>query len=281
MNWQTVGFEKNKSFFEKAVANGSLSHAYLFSGPEMIGKRTFAFELAGLNCGVHELDIIRLDPGSSESGKTISIAEIRRVKNFLVLSPFSSKYKFAIINDAHVLTEEAQNALLKILEEANQSSVLILITSSPEQLLPTVISRCQEIKFSPHQRSAVAAVLNGSRLPAAHQELLVELAAGKIGFAKNILEDNSFDQIKKAIEELSGLAKAGLEEKFTFALKMSDDKNRSVLERMILYWTLYARTRLNEPKVGKILKGLLVLNQVVSQPQYNLRLALENFLLKI
>lgn len=277
--WQIIGFEKNKSFFEKAVTDQSLNHAYLFSGPEMIGKRTFALELA------HQLgensDIIYLDPADSESGKTISIAEIRKIKNFMSFSPFASKYKFAIINDAHLMTEEAQNALLKILEEPSSSSLLILITASPSLLLPTVASRCQEINFLPHSKQVIADILKNSKIPLAGNELLPELTAGKIGLIFDILKNNSFDELKKSIEQLADLAKADLEEKFAFALKISDDKNRPDLEKKILYWILYARTRLEEPKIRRILKELLVLNKTIVKPQYNLRLALENFLIQI
>ncbi len=277
--WQIIGFEKNKSFFEKAVTDQSLNHAYLFSGPEMIGKRTFALELA------HQLgensDIIYLDPADSESGKTISIAEIRKIKNFMSFSPFASKYKFAIINDAHLMTEEAQNALLKILEEPNSSSLLILITASPSLLLPTVVSRCQEINFLPHSKQIIADILKNSKIPSAGNELLLELTAGKIGLIFDILKNNSFDKLKKSIEQLADLAKADIEERFAFALKISDDKNRLDLEKKILYWILYARTRLEEPKIRRILKELLVLNKTIVKPQYNLRLALENFLIQI
>lgn len=277
--WQTIGFEKNKSFFEKAVTDQLLNHAYLFSGPEMIGKRIFALELA------HKLgensDIIYLDPADSESGKTISIAEIRKIKNFMSFSPFASKYKFAIINDAHLMTEEAQNALLKTLEEPSSSSLLILITANPSLLLPTVTSRCQEINFLPHSKQIIVDILKNSKIPSASNELLLELTAGKIGLIYDILKNDSFDELKKSIEQLANLAKADLEEKFAFALKISDDKNRPDLEKKILYWMLYARTRLAEPKIRKILKELLVLNKTVAEPQYNLRLALENFLIQI
>lgn len=277
--WQTIGFEKNKSFFEKAVTDQLLNHAYLFSGPEMIGKRIFALELA------HKLgensDIIYLDPADSESGKTISITEIRKIKNFMSFSPFASKYKFAIINDAHLMTEEAQNALLKTLEEPSSSSLLILITANPSLLLPTVTSRCQEINFLPHSKQIIVDILKNSKIPSASNELLLELTAGKIGLIYDILKNDSFDELKKSIEQLANLAKDDLEEKFAFALKISDDKNQPDLEKKILYWMLYARTRLAEPKIRKILKELLVLNKTVAEPQYNLRLALENFLIQI
>ena len=255
------------------------------------GQRLFqarppeACRIQGLLEIAHQLgensDNIYLDPADSDSGKTISIAEIRKIKNFMSFSPFASKYKFAIINDAHLMTEEAQNALLKILEEPNSSSLLILITASPSLLLPTVVSRCQEINFLPHSKQIIADILKNSKIPSAGNELLLELTAGKIGLIFDILKNNSFDKLKKSIEQLADLAKADIEERFAFALKISDDKNRLDLEKKILYWILYARTRLEEPKIRRILKELLVLNKTIVKPQYNLRLALENFLIQI
>lgn len=276
---ETIGFDKTKSFFNKAITDGTISHAYLFSGPEMIGKRTFALELANQDSHTPNPDLIYIDPDNSETGKTISISQIRKIKNFLSLSPFVNKYKFVIINDAHLMTEEGQNALLKILEEPSQSSVLILVTASPDLLLPTITSRCQRINFFPHSKEVIVGIMNDSKISASHKELLIELAAGRIGLVRNILEENSFDEIKNSIEELAQLVKADLEDRFTFAQKMSDDNNRSLLQKKILYWILYARTRLNEPKIPKILKNLLILNRTINQPQYNQRLALENFFL--
>ncbi len=286
MTWKTIGFENLKSFFEKMANADLFNHAYLFSGPAMIGKKTFALEIVSRsfmnqNLTGHNPDLIYLDPADSENEQSIGITEIRKVKSFLSLSPLVGKYKFVIINDAHLMTEEAQNALLKILEEPSQSSVLILVTSNSNLLLPTVISRCQEIKFSSHSKLVVADVINVSKLDTNHQKLIVELSSGRIGLAMNILAENSFEEVKKAIENLAYLARSDIEEKFAFAQKMSDDKNRSSFKKQVLYWMLYARTRLNEPKASKILKGLLILNQTINQSQYNFRLALENFLINI
>lgn len=150
MTWQTIGFEKNKKLFESILQDGSFGHAYIFSGQEMIGKRTFAIELANMVTESSAPNVLFVDAANSESGQTIAIEEVRKVKNFLSLSSYAGKHKFVIVDDAHLMTIEAQNALLKILEEPSASSVLILVTASPEALLPTIFSRCQETAFSPH-----------------------------------------------------------------------------------------------------------------------------------
>lgn len=286
MVWQTIGFEKNKKLFESAIKDGSLGHAYLFSGQEMMGKRTFAAELACRVIGNTQFldnnpDILTVSPASSESGQSIAIEEVRKIKNFVLLSPYAASRKFIIIDDAHLMTVEAQNAVLKVLEEPNESSVLILVTACPEVLLPTIVSRCQEIKFFPHRREVAEGVLAESKLSKTNREFLAEFANGRIGLIKQIIEDSSFGQVEDSIKEVMHLAKANINERLEAAQKMTDEKNKAGLPRQVLYWTLYLRTRLGEPKAHKILKSLLPLHEVVNKPQYNQRLALENFLVSL
>ncbi len=286
MQWRTLGFDKIKNFFEKTLENGQLSHAYIFSGQEMIGKRMFALELTNLinradPDPVFQPDCLFVDSGVSESGQTITIEEIRRVKNFVSLSPYAGPYKFVVINDAHLMTTEAQNALLKVLEEPSPSSILILVTANPNSLLPTIISRCQEIKFPPHPKKIVDEVLKNSGLPKSEAEFLAEFSNGRVGLVKMIIKEKSFGEIKDSVEELVRLVKADINERLTVAQKLTDEKNKPDLMRKVLYWTLYMRMRINEPKARKILDGLVGLHKIIAQPQFNHRLALENFLVQI
>ncbi len=293
MVWRTIGLEKNKKLFERAIKNSSFGHAYLFAGQEMTGKRTFALELANhLLSGsttkylvvepLSDPDILIVNAESSESGQTIAIDEVRKIKNFVSLSPYGSgPYKFVIIDNAHLMTVEAQNALLKVLEEPNASSILILVTAYREALLPTIASRCQEIKFFPHPRRLVDAVLADAKLSKTNKEFLAEFANGRIGLVKRIVEEGSFDKVEDAVKKIMQLAKADINERLNIAQKLTDEKNKADLPRLVFYWTLYLRTRLDEPKAQKMLKGLLALHEIVNKPQFNQRLALENFLIQL
>lgn len=274
--WKVSGFEKNKKLFEGVIKNDQLNHAYLFSGQEMIGKKTFALEVAGGGSP----DLLLIKPDSSLSGQTISIAEIRALKNFLVLTPYRNKYKFAIIDDAHTMTEEAQNAILKILEEPNSSSILILVTNNPEFLLPTIISRCQEIKFFPHPPEIIKSFLTDTKLTNQDQKFLVQLTNGRLGLIKSIIDSNQIKEVRNEIAELEQILKSDLETKFAVAQKLSDDKNRQSIKIKLLYWMLYLRTNLINANSAHVLTELGKLNQIVSQPQFNLRLALENLFVK-
>jgi len=283
--WNTLGFEKIKSHFEKIIKFGALNHAYIFTGQEMIGKRIFALELAdklSSSAGdTFNLNKIVIDPADSDSGSSISIENIRNLKNNLSLSSYGGKYKVAIINDAHLMTAEAQNALLKILEEPSPSTIFILITANPTQLLPTVISRCQEIRFPVHKPEIVKNYLSEIEISENQAEFLTNLANGRIGLVKNIIETKDFGKIKTVIEEFADLMKSDINGRFAIAQKMTDDKNKADLQGKLLYWILYLRTKSSEPKMTNILKGLLALYWKTTQPQLNLRLALESFLIQI
>src|SRR3989344_2108132 len=122
MTWQTFGFENIKKYFERAVADDSLEHAYLFSGQEMIGKKSFALELASyFGPRANNPDLLMLGE------ENIGIDQVRNLKNFLMLKPYAGKHKIAILNDAHQIGAEAANAMLKVLEEPPEHSLIILI----------------------------------------------------------------------------------------------------------------------------------------------------------
>ena len=154
---------------DRVVKNGSVSHAYIFSGPDQVGKRTLAElfarclildipfdvdinqELVGVNAS-HRSDLKILAPIVEEKSgvskqKDISVSQVREAQQFLAAYPYLGKKKVLIIDDAHKMTVSAQNAMLKILEEPNSTSILILITSEADRILQTISSRCQTVNF--------------------------------------------------------------------------------------------------------------------------------------
>ncbi len=281
MIWQTIGFEKNKFFFDKIFKEKSFGHAYIFSGQEMIGKRTFALELAQLVTSNSPADICFISPADSENGKTIAIEDVRKAKDFAMLSPYWGEYKFIVIDNAETMTVEAQNALLKILEEPNQSSILVLITATPSALLTTINSRCQEIRFTVHPQNVVDSFISKYDFSKNNAEFIKQFANGRLGLIKKIAEEKIFEEVKESVEELMSLVKADFNDRFVIAQRMTDEKNKSKLESKVLYWMLYMHTRLDEPKAHKILNCLMALNRTINKPQFNQRLALENFLIQI
>ncbi len=277
MEWQTLGSEKEKAFFEARIAEGTFAHAYIFSGQEMIGKRTFALELVKkINKAITDPDVLIVQPAEEES--SITIESIRDLKNFLSLSPYGIGFKFVVINDAHLMGIEAQNAILKILEEPSPSSKLLLITHNPQQLLQTIFSRCQEILFTPHVPATLAKVFEGSSLTEPQQQFLISFVHGRIGLLKNMLADNSFKDIRSHAEEITALLKNNLAERFVKAKDLAEEPN---LPSKVLYWMLYLHQHLSGPQLAHTLSNLMNLYSIIQQPQLNKRLALERCMLQL
>lgn len=145
-----VGQKHITDTLEKAIKSGRISHAYLFTGPRGVGKtsvaRILAHEVNGLdyNDDSMHLDIIEIDAASNRR-----IDEIRELRDKVHISPTSAKYKVYIIDEVHMLTREAFNALLKTLEEPPAHVIFILATTEAHKLPETIISRTQRFEFKP------------------------------------------------------------------------------------------------------------------------------------
>ncbi len=159
---EVVGQEHITTTLKNAIRQNRIAHAYLFAGPRGTGKTSTARILAkALNCkegpkpepcnkcenckeitASNSLDVLEID-GASNRG----IDEIRALKENVKLSPSSSRYKIYIIDEVHMLTEEAFNALLKTLEEPPEHVKFIFATTRPQKILPTILSRCQRFDF--------------------------------------------------------------------------------------------------------------------------------------
>lgn len=263
--WTVVGHNKNKKYFETIIKNGQLSHAYLFSGPEMIGKKMFAQDLVSL------LNNRKAENNPDLKLVSYTIEDARNLKSFLSVKPYYGPYKVAIIDDAESLTAEASNALLKILEEPSASSIIILISSKPRSLLPTVLSRCQEIKFQSLGSEELAKFIP-HKLKSEDKDLLKQIAHGRPGWIlKNI---DKIDGIRDSIQEFNKVLEQGIFEKLQYAGKIHDKENYLELVNNLIYWH-YSQSKTS----SKILKGLMYLSNIISQSQFNHRLALENFLI--
>lgn len=136
-----VGQETIVTLLESSIAKNAISHAYLFCGGRGTGKTTVA-RIFARAIGCNDEDIIEIDAASNRG-----IDEIRELREAVRTAPFSSPYKIYIIDEAHMLTKEASNALLKTLEEPPAHVVFILATTDPEKLPTTIVSRCQKIVF--------------------------------------------------------------------------------------------------------------------------------------
>ena len=140
-----LGNDDVKKYLTNCIENKNFSHSYIFSGIKGIGKYTFAKDFA--KCILEDSmmqDYYELGP----DGKSIKVAQIRELQNVINIKPIFSKKSVYIIDDADLMTIEAQNSLLKTLEEPPEYAVIILIVHNERSILSTVKSRCVNIKFN-------------------------------------------------------------------------------------------------------------------------------------
>lgn len=207
-------------FLEGSFSSGRLSSSYLFSGPRGVGRglaagifiKTLICSNGGEEhnaCGVCPA-CMRLDASDHPDltwikpakNKKIKIEEIRKIKEVLSLKPYEAPVNVCVIEDAHMMTVEASNALLKVLEEPPGESILILISEKKELLLPTVVSRCTEVRFHSLSITDTAEIISENTdidSDAAH--FLACFSQGSPGRAMEMLEEGVIDR-RNAISEV-------------------------------------------------------------------------------
>lgn len=195
---EVIGQEPITQTLEKAIKSGRISHAYLFAGPRGTGKtsvaRILAHEVNKLpykDESIH-LDIIEIDAASNRR-----IDEIRDIREKVHIAPTSAKYKVYIVDEVHMLTKEAFNALLKTLEEPPVHCIFILATTEPHKLPETIISRTQRFNFKPIEPAKAVSQLKSIakkekiNIEPAALELLAEYSEGSIRDSIGMLDQLS------------------------------------------------------------------------------------------
>jgi DNA polymerase-3 subunit delta' len=252
-----IGHQKIVQFLNRSRANDRLAHAYLFVGAEHLGKKTVAMEFAKtLQCekmsqgvggssqlffcgqchscqeidkGVHP-DVLIIEPEIVEArGKTreseIGIGKIRDIRRSVSLFPCRGPHRIIIINQAESLTREAANAFLKTLEEPTPKTIMILISSNYQNLLPTIVSRCLLIKFLPVGNKFIKEYLSGRQaVSGGEADRVLRYAAGRPGVAVDYFGrlDISKEQMA-AVKDLLALTGKDLSFKFQYAETLSKD----------------------------------------------------------
>lgn len=237
-----------RTVFLRLAEERKLSHAYLFSGNDKRQKETLLGDVWSL-LRVQTPDRLDIAPGEGESAREITIAQIRGLAEFAVLSPWNSPVKGVVIRDAHAMNPEAQSAFLKVLEEPRSATIFFLLTEHPELLFDTIRSRTQEFAFFS----------------------LVPVHAPA-----------------RALAEFKTLRQSTIAERFAYAQKLAQtpEKVSAKVElwllaaRARLHEALKANSKDVQPLLGAV-KTMQEIHALLRTTSANPRLALENLLLRL
>ena len=257
-NWNLIGHEWAVDMLKKHVLNGP-RHAYLFAGPPGLGRRTLSLRFAqalncetpvdaGIPCGqcrnckqIQAMQHPDLSIVQAESeGGVIKVDQIREARRMLTLKPYMANYRVALFLRFQESNDNAANALLKTLEEAPSYAVLILTADNPEQLLPTIVSRCEVLRLRPLEIGKVQRELETRGLENGHAKLIAHLSGGRFGYALRLIENESLlNTREERLNELQNLIAASRVQKFAYADKLARDKDS--MRHTILIWLSYWR----------------------------------------
>lgn len=217
-----LGHEMIKEHFQKAIQNDKVSHAYILAGEQGMGRKTLAKAFAMtllcersnqepcMEChsckqilsGNHP-DVLWV---THEKPNSIGVDDIRtQINDTISLRPYSSAYKIYMVDEAEKMTVQAQNALLKTIEEPPSYAVIILMTTNEEIFLPTILSRCIKLNLKPLKDHAVSAYLTESLgVPENQADIYAAFARGNLGRAIHL---SSSEEFKLLYQEVLGLLK--------------------------------------------------------------------------
>lgn len=193
-----LGNDPIKSYLRRMVETGAISNSLLFAGPDGIGKSLFALQLAQLILGEATHPDLHLYRPEGKLGLH-SIQSMRQFSEEVYMAPYKGKHKVFIILDAERMLPTSANALLKTFEEPALDTLIILISSAPASLLPTILSRCRAIHFHPLSEQDLTRYLQEQRqLPSEEAQRLSRLSQGSIGNAVRLLEQGG-NQVRNTI----------------------------------------------------------------------------------
>ena len=258
--WPVFGHDWAVEHLRRAIAHGRVRHAYLIVGPQSVGKAALARAFAqALNCELADEDArpcgecrackriasgnhpdlleAELDPTTG----ALRIEEVRSVTGRIAFKPYEARYRIAIFRDFDRARPQAQDALLKTLEEPPPQAVLILLAPAADALLPTIVSRSQVINLRPVPAATVRAALIAHRgADPAQADLIARLCGGRMGWALQALADPAplaqRAQALDLLEQALSLDRAG-----RFALADDLSKDKQALGPLLELWQTFWR----------------------------------------
>jgi DNA polymerase-3 subunit delta' len=252
MSWNLMGHEWAVDLLTEHIRADGVRHAYLFTGPAGVGKRTLAISFAkalacqnppspGEFCGqcrsctmitrqqFSDLAVLQAET----TGGEMKVDTIRELQHTLSLTPYESDRRIAVLLRFHEANENAQNALLKTLEEAPGKSILLLTADTPENLLPTIVSRCELLRLRPLSVDSLGSQLQKSLDIHLTQALaLARISVGRPGIALQLHADPDLAANRKQwLDYLLSLLGESMAQRFDYVEKQVKLKNSSKEER--------------------------------------------------
>lgn len=290
-----VGHKIQREFLKKSFESSRISHAYLFSGVDGLGKKTVALEFVELING-QKKDLLKSQPDliMVEPQPSIKIFQIGEMRKALSLRPFSAPFKTVIIDEAEKMTDEAQNCLLKTLEEPKGQAVLFLISSNPEILFETVRSRTQSLKFYPLSSGEMRDFLKPKISSSDILERLIFISEGRPGKAIDFLRNPQKLKVWwQMFEDIQNLVDSDISSRFKYLndFFLQEDNSKEFLNIFLRYFRLVLLSKLgirNEfkkhyslQKIKEIIKLGEKIKFLISRTNINQKLALETLFLNI
>lgn len=259
MNWEMLGHEWAVDLLRRHVARGRVRHAYLITGPEGVGRRTLALRLAqavncpqpsapGEPCGAcrtclqidaqqhPDLSIVEAET----RGGTLKVEQVRELQHSLALAPYDARYRYAVLIRFEEAHNSAANALLKTLEEPPAQVILAVTARDAEDLLPTIVSRCEQIRLRLIPAAQIEEGLQSRwDVPAEQARLLAHISGGRPGYALRLhREPELLQQRQEWLEQHALLLGQGRVERFAYADAISKDRDtlRSALDIWLSFW---------------------------------------------
>lgn len=255
--FEVAGHNEQMRMIKRAFDSQRFAHAYIIYGPDGVGKSVFARYMASLllckgdaahpmnkPCGKCEachkiINNIHPDVVFSEPVKRgIVVDEIREIIDEIHLRPYEGSKKVIIIKDVQNMTPQAQNAFLKTLEEPDEGSFIIMLTSSLETILETIRSRCQIIRLGRIPEDEVKEYLIDNGVETENAELAAALSDGIIGNALRMLDGGYMQLRKETVENACSIIKGAVLDVFTMYEWFNKNKNNidDILDNMISWY---------------------------------------------
>lgn len=237
-----VGHEQIKEHFQNAIENHKVSHAYILTGEAGMGRKSLAnaFALALLcekggkepfmQCHAckqvlsdNHPDLIHV---THEKPNSIGVDDIReQINDTIMVRPYSSYYKIYIVDEAEKMTQQAQNALLKTIEEPPSYAIILLLTTNQEAFLPTILSRCVQMKLKPLRDFVVKSYLvEALHVPEADADIYAAFARGNLGKAISLVSSENFKLMRQEIlHMLKHIKQMDISELLDYIRKLKED----------------------------------------------------------